>query len=144
MNKIITQRFFLNLQKNATNNEAVEYVINETQNRIQAIALVHQKLYQSKDVEAVNFEGYLADLIDLQMDVFQNKNTPLDLIIDLPKDVQIKLDLAISLGLIISEIITNAFKYAFNETDKPKLIIKLYELNSNNFELILINFANWY
>jgi two-component sensor histidine kinase len=125
----------LNLQKNTTDSKEVEYVISETQNRIQAIALVHQKLYQSKDIEGVDFETYLTELIDLQMGVFQNKKAPLELIIDLPKAVQIKLDLAISLGLIISEVITNAFKYAFNETHTPRLIIKLYEVALNKFEL---------
>jgi two-component sensor histidine kinase len=125
----------LNLQKNTTDNKAVEYVISETQNRIQAIALVHQKLYQSKDIEAVNFEGYLTELIDLQMDIFQNKKIPLDLVVDVPETVKIKLDLAISLGLIVSEIITNAFKYAFTEIDKPRLVVKLYEVNETEFEL---------
>lgn len=125
----------LNLQKNSKNKESVEYVINETQNRIQAIALVHQKLYLSKDIEAVNFEGYLTELIDLQMDVFQNDKAPLELIIDVPKTVKIELDLAISLGLIVSEILTNAFKYAFDKVNNPKLIIRLYEINETEYEL---------
>lgn len=125
----------LNLQKNTTENKEVEYVIGETQNRIQAIALVHQKLYQSKDIEGVNFEAYLTELIDLQMDVFDNKKAPLNLIIDVPEGVQIKLDLAISLGLIISEIITNAFKYAFKDSGNPKLIVRLIEIEDGNYEL---------
>lgn len=125
----------LNLQKNTTENKEVEYVIGETQNRIQAIALVHQKLYQSKDIEGVNFEGYLTELIDLQMNVFDNKKAPLNLVVNVPEGIQIKLDLAISLGLIISEIITNAFKYAFKNSDNPKLIVRLIENNGGNYEL---------
>ncbi len=127
----------LNLQKHNINNKEVERIISETQNRITAISLVHQKLYQSENIGKIDFCVYLQELVDQQKIIFSTIEKPVRSVIEAPKHVDLSLDIAVPLGLIVSELITNAFKHAFNNNKNPLLILKLKELTQNNYELMI-------
>ena len=117
----------LNLQRNSVEDKQSAYIIDETQNRIKAIALVHQKLYQSHNIGKINFSHYLQELVEEQAAVFFDKDKIIKKIIDVPETVNLNIDVAVSLGLITSELITNAFKYAFNSGKENILNISLIE-----------------
>lgn len=127
----------LNLQHNAVENEITRYVIDETQNRINAIALVHQKLYQSQNIGQIDFGSYLTELVEQQRIIYQNENAVVDCVVEAPANAKLHLDSAVSLGLIVSELITNAFKYAFNERENNTLTILLSILEDKRYQLII-------
>jgi len=127
----------LNLQSNSADNELTKYVIEETQNRIKAIALVHQKLYQSKNIGKIDFNTYLKELVEQQSQIYKNENTDINCNVEAPNSVELDLDIAVSLGLIASELITNAFKYAFVNRENNQLTISLLDLENNHYQLII-------
>jgi two-component sensor histidine kinase len=90
--------------------EAIQAVA-ESQQRIQAMSLVHQKLYQSDNLSVINMADYIHELIDCLKDSFRTGNT-----IRFNLQIEpVKLNIAhcIPLGLILNEAITNAIKHAF-------------------------------
>tara|TARA_R110001592_G_scaffold99005_5_gene282228 strand:+ start:1270 stop:3096 length:1827 start_codon:yes stop_codon:yes gene_type:complete len=127
----------LNLQHNAVDNELTRYVIDETQNRINAIALVHQKLYQSQNIGQIDFDSYLTELVEQQRIIYQSKEIAVDCIVEAPTNTKLHLDSAVSLGLIVSELITNSFKYAFNDRKNNILTVQLSILEDKLYQLVI-------
>jgi PAS domain S-box-containing protein len=83
----------------------------ETQARLRSMALIHEELYQSKNLNQINFHDYAEKLTSNLTQVFSmNYNVQLQLDIE---NVYFNVDTAIPLGLIINELVTNALKYAF-------------------------------
>ena len=107
--------------------KALEIII-EGQNRINAMALIHKRLYLSDDISKVNFYDYTGQLVKEISSLYQacKIETTLRVI-----DVHLDIDTAIPLGLIINELITNAFKHAFSEDRNNALIITLTNKNTN-------------
>lgn len=126
----------LNLQKFTLIDETAILALEESKNRIQAISLVHQKLYQSGDYSFVNFQTYLSDLVEHQNYLYQDKSKMVESKIICP-EIMIDLDTAVPLGLILSELITNCYKHAFNTIDKPKMSITLTDCHSNSYNYVL-------
>jgi two-component sensor histidine kinase len=119
-------------KRKLTNPEAIE-ALTESQNRILAIALTHQKIYQDKDTKAVNLKEYLNDLVSNQKKVFANVNY----IISSP-EILIDLDKAVPLALITSELVTNASKHAFPETiTDPQLEIIVSQDSPDRVKIVL-------
>lgn len=115
-------------------NDKAADVLVDIQKRINAIAELHQFLYQGEDVEKVEVNQYLNSLVEgLKRSFKQNQKT-----VKINTNI-IKLDLdvktAVPLGLIVNEMVTNSLKYAFKEIDKPEIKIKLFK---NKNQLILI------
>ncbi|MCG8616843.1 MAG: hypothetical protein MI802_11550, partial [Desulfobacterales bacterium] len=84
----------------------------DSQDRIFSMALVHEQLYQSKNLSSIDFKGYVKKLVRNLRTTFDRSNPDMDIRIDI-RDVFIDIDLAIPCGLIINELVSNAFKYAF-------------------------------
>jgi two-component sensor histidine kinase len=127
----------LNLQHNAVDNELTRYVIDETQNRINAIALVHQKLYQSQNIGKIDFGSYLKELVEQQRVIYKSEEIAIECIVEAPANAKLHLDSAVSLGLIVSELITNAFKYAFVKGKNNTLTVQLLILENNKYQLVI-------
>jgi two-component sensor histidine kinase len=106
----------------------------EGQNRVRSIALVHQQLYQSDDIGKLNFHDFTVDLQKQVASIFQHKSQVISLDIDMQK-LQFDLDTAIPLGLIMNELLTNSYKYAFKNDREGKIKISLVRSN-NKFILI--------
>ncbi len=105
----------LNAHAHSSKHDArVDQIIQESQNRIRSMALIHQNLYSSNNFSKVETTNYFNDLIDNLREsyVHERKNVRFE------SDIQpgeIKMDLAVPLGLMLNELVTNAFKYAFRE-----------------------------
>jgi len=99
--------------------------IENSQHRIYAMSLIHQKLYQSDDVKAINMAAYISELVQYLEDSFGMS----DRIYFVLNVDSIKLDIgyAIPLGLIINEAVTNAFKYAFPGAKNGRISISIKE-----------------
>jgi PAS domain S-box-containing protein len=124
----------LDLQSQEIQAPSMLEVFRESQNRVHSMALVHEKLYQSKDFAKINFAEYIESLTNYLFKAYDLKtsNITLDLDID---DVNLNIDTAIPCGLIINELISNALKHAF-PNNKPGIIsIALHSDSDNHLTL---------
>jgi two-component sensor histidine kinase len=102
--------------------------------RIQTIALVHQKLYQSQNLSSVDLKDYISDLTNLLINSHSYEPERLSLILDL-ESINIELDTAVPCGLIINELISNSLKYAFPGDRKGTIKVILKKLDEEMIEL---------
>jgi PAS domain S-box-containing protein len=103
--------------------------------RIHSMALVHEKLYQSKDFTNINIRDYIETLVhELAYSYGRSKEIKTNINVS---EISIHIETAIPLGLIINELMTNATKYAFPEGRKGYIKISLIQLKENFYELIM-------
>jgi hypothetical protein len=101
----------LNLQTRSINDPKIHELIKETRYRIMSMSFIHDLLYQTKDFTNIDFSKYLQNITSNIMNTYTlNKNIVLNLDTE---SILLNLDNAIPCGLIVNELITNAFKYAF-------------------------------
>lgn len=87
-------------------------IVRDLENKIQTMALVHQKLYESSDLSHLNLKDYLHSLIELIRSNYGRSHSGFRIEADV-EDISVLIDTAIPLGLVINELIINAIKYAF-------------------------------
>ena len=116
----------LSMQSRRSDNEFVNTTFKEIINKIHAMSLVHQKLYQSQNLSNIDFKEYIEDLIKLLMRSFGSELRKIDLKLDL-ESVNILIDSAIPLGLIMNELVSNIFKHAFPNINQGKISIRLFK-----------------
>lgn len=127
----------LKLQSGYVKDENSLDVLIDSQNRVRSMALVHQKLYQSKDFSEIDFNEYLRQLSGHLFNVFKAKSNDIDIHVN-SGNVNLSIDLAIPCGLILNELISNSLKYAFPDGKKGRIIINL-ELHNEKTYHISIN-----
>lgn len=123
----------LELQTQGISDEKALELVNEGKNRVKSMALIHQKLYQN-DTGLIDFNEYLRMLTRELSIAYKQKNnveTTIDAV-----NMFFEVDTAIPLGLIINEIITNAYKYAFHNEKENKLSISIHK-ESEHYKLII-------
>jgi len=103
----------LDLQSSFIGDEQSLRMFEESQNRIKSMALVHELLYGSENLNKVNFAEYVNTLCDQLYQSFALENHSINLKIDIPDGIFLKIHKAIPCGLIINELLSNAMKYAF-------------------------------
>jgi PAS domain S-box-containing protein len=126
---------FLELQSNYIEDPVAIEKLNECQQRVRAMALVHEKLYQSKSFGAINAAEYIKSLIADLM-ISYSLSTLVDVSVDVD-DVNINIDMAIPCGLIINELVTNSLKYAFDGRPEGKLSLTLHHQEDHMFSLVV-------
>jgi two-component system, chemotaxis family, CheB/CheR fusion protein len=103
----------LGLQADAVADEAVRGLFQESQQRIQAMSLMHQQLYGSEHPTSIDTRTYLQSLIGELARIYDRENL---VAVDIQAEGKMDIDTAIPFGLILTELISNAFKYAFAGT----------------------------
>ncbi len=121
----------LTLQANGLTDEKAVQALRKGQQRVQAMSLIHQRLYQTDRVTIVNIREYLTDLAESLMQAYGYEPSNFDLQVDVAIE-ELDVDVAMPLGLIVNELITNAFKYAFAHQERPLLRIKLAYANGSS------------
>lgn len=114
----------LDLQMDSFEDAGLMHVLKSSKNRIRSIALIHENLYQSRDLETVNMNEYIQNLLAYVWGVYQRPSTVIT-----PKTrvepISLGIDTAIPVGLIISELLSNALKFAFAGKSRGIIRIKL-------------------
>ena len=114
----------LSMQSNRLEDKNAAKAVREGQMRVQAMSLIHQRLYKTDDVSTVNIKDYFTELAESLMQAYGHTPDDFDLTIEV-ENPALDVDLAIPLGLIVNELITNSFKYAYEGIERPTLYISL-------------------
>jgi two-component sensor histidine kinase len=114
----------LRLQSYQTEDEAVRGLFEECENRVQAMALIHEKLYRSESIASIAFAGYVESLVGVIWDGFDPAARGIKLVLEV-SDLEMPTDTVVPCGLIVTELLTNCLKYAF--PDRGGTITLSYE-----------------
>ena len=124
----------LGLQADTIADEAVRGLFEESQRRIQAMSLVHQKLYDSEDLASIDTSTYLQSLIGDLARIYDPEGL---IAFDIQAESDMNIDTAIPCGLMLTELVSNAFKYAFPETQPGQIRVTLRPEAENRWLLVV-------
>jgi len=102
----------LNLQSSYIDDPGVTAVLRDSQGRIMSMSMIHEKLYRSGNLADIDVRGYLEGLARSIMFSYMRPDQQVDLKFEMD-DIRLNVDTIMPLGLIVNELVTNAFKYAF-------------------------------
>lgn len=118
-----------------TNDRRTTEILKQCQNRVNSIALLHEQLYQSKDLSKIEFARYIRSLVSNLFDSYIfNANTTLKLNV---AEIFLDIETALPCGLIINELVFNSLKYAFPAGGEGEVQIEFHYENNHNFLLIV-------
>lgn len=114
----------LNMQARTVEDPAIKEVLREAQNRVKSIALVHEKLYQSKNLDRIDYHDYLQKIA---RHLFESYGvSPRNVVLNIHADnISMHIDKAVPCSLIINELLSNAFKHAFPHERKGDVWIDI-------------------
>ncbi|MBS1776476.1 MAG: hypothetical protein JSS64_09380 [Bacteroidetes bacterium] len=119
----------INLQLRSVQDPIVHDILVDTQTRIQSIGLIHQRLYQTEEIEQVNLQLYLAQLLETLKVVYQSSERKAKFLLSIP-ELLLDLDTAIPLALVLTELVSNSFKHAKIESGNPiEISISIHKIN---------------
>ena len=107
--------------------------VEDGQNRVKAMALIHEKLYQSENIAKIDFKEYTDQLVLQIGTIYSGKEQIESHVVTEVQSVDI--DTAIPLGLILTELVSNAYKYAFDELIEGQIEIALKDLGKDRYQL---------
>jgi len=108
----------------------------DTQRRIDAIAQVHRRLYASSDVQSVAMDEYLSALIAQLEETWSTPAAPREIRLE-AEPVQLHTDKAVSLGVIVTELVSNACKYAYDDAQPGEVRVQFARANGSEFRLVV-------
>ena len=111
-------------------NSEVLKAFRESQERVMSIALIHEELHEGRENDTLNFSIYLEKLVKNLFQTYRLGNTDTRLNLDLEENIFFDMDIAVPLGIIINELVSNSLKYAFPGREKGLIQIKLYREES--------------
>ena len=116
----------LQLQSFNTNNTDVQDALTDSQVRIQSIALVHELLYESESLAYIKYDKYISDLLKAISNMHMSDDKSIEIVTDV-QPISLSINQAIPFSLLITELIVNAYKHAFNgkKTGRIHLDVKM-------------------
>ncbi len=116
----------LNLQSKNTENQQIKDILIDNQHRIQSMGLIHHQLYTSDKVVELDFKSYVEKLVADIAGSFNSDSRDLDVQVQI-SPVKLNMDIAMLLGLVLNELITNSLKHGFTDNNQVNIDIKLIE-----------------
>jgi len=124
----------LQLQKVNLHDEQAITAINESQMRVNSIALIHQNMYQQENLEEIDFLHFLQDLFKNLKSLYGHEQKQLTFDLN-AEGIAFDIDTAVPLGLIANELLTNTYKHAFSKSHNIIAKLTLKKLNTDEYEL---------
>lgn len=126
----------LNLQTHGIEDASTLQALRDSQTRVRSMALIHEKLYQSRSLARVDFGEYVKSLSADLFRTYRGYASGIQLDVQV-EDISLHLDHAVSCGLILNELMTNALKYAFPEGKNGTIWVALYSTPEHVFNLMV-------
>jgi PAS domain S-box-containing protein len=111
-------------------------IFEDCRNRVSAMALIHQALYEAGDVARIDFEAYLTKLCRNLSRVYDAEGRGIEVFLD-RRHISLNLDQGVAVGMVVSELVSNAFKYAFPLNKGGRVTVALANPDPNTAELIV-------
>ena len=124
----------MTMQRDQSHNTELNQSLTDLQLRVRTMSLVHEQLYQDKEISSIPFDNYLQNLTLIISSSFNNPRIQLQTDI---RPCQIAIEMALPMGLIINELITNVYKYAFPEPNTGTLWVKLLPEAEERFSITI-------
>lgn len=125
----------LKLQSVKTTDREAKDVMRASQNRVQSMGIIHQKLYQGENLGSIEMLDYFKNLSENIIDAF-GANDRIEVEYDMQM-VDLDVDTAVPIGLIVNELLTNSLKYAFPEDQKGRIELSLKEMDETQLQLVV-------
>ncbi|MES2797860.1 MAG: histidine kinase dimerization/phosphoacceptor domain -containing protein [Bacteroidota bacterium] len=123
----------LALQSAKIDDPQIQDAMLASQNRVQSMGILHQKLYQSEHLAFIEMKNYFQNLCENILDSY-NETDRIKVNIDM-NEIELDVDTAIPIGLIVNELLTNSLKYAFPKGEKGNIKLSLENVDKENFTL---------
>lgn len=123
----------LALQSAKMEDPTMQEVMLASQNRVHSMGILHQKLYQSEHLAFIEMKNYFENLCINILDSY-NESERIKVNVEM-KELELDVDTAVPLGLIVNELLTNSLKYAFPNGEKGNIELSLSHLNEEDFQL---------
>ena len=123
----------LSLESMAPGDKGLQTIFKETQDRIRAMSLVHEKLYKSQDLSNLDVKEYIEDLCMALMESYSSEKVSLQLDV---QRIPLSIELATPCGLIINELLSNSLKHAFAGTRKGEIRIAMNKEGEGGISLV--------
>jgi two-component sensor histidine kinase len=131
----------LRLQSRELENEEAISKFQETTNRVIAMSMIHEKMYQSAELSKINIEEYFNSL---SYDLLNSYQVAFPIEIKIYCSIQtLGMTPIVPLALIFNELLSNSLKYAFSKNQEAKIDIKLQKMDQNNFVLTYQDNGTW-
>nr|WP_321237140.1 histidine kinase dimerization/phosphoacceptor domain -containing protein [uncultured Psychroserpens sp.] len=136
-NNLELVKSLISLQSADLEDSATKDAMIASQNRVQSMGIIHQKLYQGEHLGSIDMKDYFVNLSDGILDTFNAENkVKVECAME---QLDLDVDTAVPIGLIVNELLTNALKYAFPNDSKGKIKISLRQSNPNILSLKVID-----
>lgn len=135
-NNLQTVCSLLNMQSRGAEDEHMKNLIKSSQNRVMAMAMVHEMLYLRDDLTAIDYKPYVFKLTEYLIKSVKGPDSKVKLAIDIP-DIVLGIDTAIPLGLLINETITNSLKYGIKDDHEGEIHIELQKQGKDDYILTI-------
>lgn len=122
----------MNMQRDQARDTELNRSLNDLQLRVRTMSLVHEQLYQNQEISTIPFDNYLQNLALIISSSFNNDRIRVKTDI---RPCKLAIEMALPLGLIINELITNVYKYAFPGNKTGTLWIKLLPETEGEFSI---------
>lgn len=126
----------LSLQARAIENEQARAVLRESKHRVQSMALIHEKLYQAKELAKIDFAEYIQNLTRTLFRSYQINLNSVVLRFNIGSFF-LNIDVAVRCGLIINELVSNSLKYAFTNQKTGEILVEMKQGDANQFILLV-------
>lgn len=126
----------LRLQRRHVTSEESRTVFKETENRVRSMAMLHEALYQSDNLNRISAKEYVHDLTSYLFQSYNAAKQGINLRVEV-ENFSFSIDTAIPCGLIINELISNALKHAFPAGRKGEISVGLHCLADDCWELVV-------
>jgi two-component sensor histidine kinase len=133
-NNLQTVSSLLSLQSRGIKDEKVKNLIKSSQNRVISMAMVHEMLYMRDDLSKINYKSYVEELSEYLVKSVKGADSNVKVNINIPQ-IELGIDTAIPLGLLINEALTNALKYGIKGNDQGEIHIDLKKIADKDYVL---------
>ena len=124
------------MQARLLDDDAAKQALADTERRIQAIAQVHRRLYTSDDVESVAMDEYLAAIVEELQATWSTPTAPRTIRLS-AEPLRLHPDKAVSVGVIVNELVSNACKYAYGDRDTGEIKVDFRRSGETAFDLVV-------